>query len=77
MYKALPQSDPAKGFDVVVEKEVRFILEPVPQHPLDNALAFEALDQLYGLVLNGMAREVGCLVGCNGVALGRFRVLFL
>ncbi len=80
MYKLLPKEDPAKGFDEVV-KGVRFILEPVPRQwvlgdPLSVNLAFEALNQLYGLVLKNMAAELKALIECNGIALGRFRIWF-
>lgn len=78
LYNVLPKRDPAKGFDVV-KRGVRFILEPVPEQwvlgkPLSVYLAFEALNQLYGLVLNNMATELRALIECDGVALGRFRI---
>ncbi len=80
IYTLLPKHDPAKGFDVV-RKGVRFVLEPVskqlvPERPLNVYLTFEALNQLYGLVLSNMARELRALIECNGIALGRFKVRF-
>ena len=55
---------------------VRFKLEPVPQHPPDGWLALESLNVLYGLVMENEARELTALVVCDGIAYGRFRVIF-
>ncbi len=80
IYNLLPNKDPAKGFDTVI-KDVRLVLKPMPRQwlpgdPLSVYLAREAVNQLYGLVLNNAARELNALIECNGVAFGRIRIWF-
>ncbi|CAF9922778.1 MAG: hypothetical protein ALECFALPRED_002223 [Alectoria fallacina] len=73
--KAQPTGSIPQGFHVS-GYDVRFGMEPVPQHPLSLDLACAALRIMYNIVVDSEVREFLALVVCQGMALGRFRTWF-
>ena len=70
--KAQPAGSTLKAFDVS-NYDIRFKMEPVPQHPLDKEMAYAAMGIIYSIVNKSEIREFVALVTCWGMALGRFR----
>ena len=75
-FKAQPAGSVPEAFDVSTF-DIRFKMEPVPQHALSLDLAQAALGIIYRLVLKSEMRGFLALVICQGMAMGRFKAWFL
>ena len=75
-YQAQPAGSSPKAFDIGRD-DVRFTMEPIPQHPAGLDLAMAALKIMYTVVLDSEAREFAALIVCRKVAMARFRVWFM
>ena len=75
-YKAQPAGSSPKAFDIGRD-DVRFTMEPIPQHPAGLELVTAALAIMYNLVKDSEAREFAALIVCRKVAMARFRTWFM
>ena len=75
-YKAQPAGSSPKAFDIS-RYDIRFQMEPVPQHSAGLDLVRAALEIMYSIVIDSEARAFTALLTCQKLALGRFRMWFL
>lgn len=73
--KAQPVGSTPRAFDFH-KYNVRFQMEPIPQHPMSIDVAYGALATIYNIVKDSEVREFVALVVCQQMALGRFRTWF-
>lgn len=71
-YKAQPAGSSAKAFDLS-RHDVRFKMEPVPQHSAGLDQVTAALKIMYNIVKDSEVREFVALVVCQNMAKARFR----
>ena len=75
-YEAQPAGSNPKAFDIG-RHDVRFTMEPIPQHPAGLDLVTAALKIMTVFVEDSEAREFAALLVCRKLALARFRTWFM